>query len=308
MSFFNFFKREDTMSEQENCGRCHNKVNLCNDSLLQFGRTGCTYGADEVITPSINNTRAGYAVNEGKINELKISWLGEADEEIVVFVNGKEVVATHIEGLDGTECVKLKEKICDCDVITVMERKDEEGKGILACDITVVVVLELACDHRFIREGDGVIEAIDTTGTTAVNAGNVWFTRTLDTVRNNTLPAYMGFLDTEDAIVLKEGIYKIWYESGISFDQSIAIDYSVKLQENINGGGWIDVVQSGAKDYTLAGNDGNVSAGRMITYRVNRGDIVKIRIQEMINKDTSLESGSAGAGIVVERIARSIDL
>ncbi len=177
-----------------------------------------------------------------------------------------------------------------------------------ACEISAVIEYEQDCDERFKREGDGVIEAIDTTGTTDVNVGATWFTRTLDTVRNNTLPAYMHFSDLEDAIKLKEGTYKIWYESGIKFDQSVALDYEVKLQESINGGLWQDIPQSGSTDFVLAGDNGNVTAGRMITYKVDRGNIAKIRIQEKISQDTSIETGSAGAGIVIERIKNSIDL
>jgi len=301
--------------EKPKCeGRCHDKVNLCNDSNYLFGRNECV---EHPFIPlkTAGNTHLGYAVNEGKATHLKVVWKGKASEVLLLERNGEPVEWLHIDGTDvSPKCFRLKERFCDCDVINIREvpagirakgdEEDEEkcGEFIPACEISVVVEYEQDCDARLRKEGDGVLEAIDTTGTTDVNTGSAWFTRKLDSVRNNTLPTKMNFNGSESSVVLKPGIYKVWYESGIKFDQSVSLEYSVKLQENINGAGWTDIPQSGSADFVLAGDKGNVTAGRMITYKVNHGETVHIRIQEMISKDTSIETGSAGAAIVVERV------
>ena len=306
---------EATHIEKPECeGRCHTKVNLCNDSNYAFGRNECLEHPFSHLK-TVGDTKLGYAVNEGKATHLKVVWSGEASEVLVLERNGMPVEWLHIDATDESpKCFKLKERYCDCDVVNVREvpagvrsvedANDEEkcGEFIPACAISVVVEYEQDCDARLRREGDGVLEAMDTTGTTAVNTGAVWFTRKLDSVRNNTLPSKMVFNPSESSVDLKPGIYKVWYESGIKFDQSVSLEYSVKLQENTNGAGWVDIPQSGSADFVLAGDKGNVTAGRMITYKVNPGDHISIRIQEMISKDTSIETGAAGAAIVVERV------
>jgi len=206
--------------------------------------------------------------------------------------------------------MEIKEEFCECDILNVISfgKPVDVDKPISPAGcLTVSVWIEPKCKIQFHREGDGIIEAIDTSGNTDLTAPLTWVTRTLDSVRLNTLPAFMQFIDSEDCIELKNGIYKINYQSGVLFDQSVNIGYEVKLQESIDGGAWVDIPQSGSVDYAL-GVGGNVDAGRTLTYEVVRGSKAKLRIQEKITADTSIQSGGAGAGIVIERIKNSIDL
>lgn len=306
-------------------GNCYGKPNLCNDSTYFFTRRGRRKPFNYLDS---GDTQLGWAVNEGTAKFVKITWDDRDDvsETLVLTKNGKPVEFITIDKTDESpKCVPIKEEFCDCDVLNIKEipggcktpedidvakTPDEEGKFPFrwkpACGINVVVEYERACDIHFLPEGDGVAEAMDTTGTTDVVNGATWYTRTLDTERNNTLGGFAVFDASDSSYELAFGVYKIWYESGISFDQSIALDYDVKLQENVDGTGWVDITQSGSSDYTLAGNNGNVTAGRMITYKVPHGSTAKIRIQEKISQDTSIQTGSAGAGIVIERVANGI--
>jgi len=296
---------------EERKPECHQKPNLCNDSILTFGRnSGCFAPGSPLL--GTGQTKVGYAVNECVAKHLKVAWEGfyEAIETLTLTRNGEPVQFITIDGTDGSLCISINEKFCDCDVLNVVSvEADVNGdkKFNPAGCITVSVWVEPKCRLKFHREGDGLIEAIDTTGATALISGNVWTTRDLDTERNNTLPGYMQFHASENCISLKHGVYKIDYQSGVLFKESINIEYATKLQESINGGAWTDIAQSGSVDYAL-GVGGNVAAGRSLTYKVSRGDNVKIRIQEKISSDTSLQEGGSGAGIVIERVKNSIDL
>lgn len=291
-----------SVEQVEECGRCHTKVNLCNDSFLTFGRSGCTYGADEVAMLSVNETRAGYAVNDGRINEVKISWLGEADEVVAVLVNGEEVASTHIAGVDGTECIEIKENVCDCDVITVVEvAGGEDSKGIYACDITALVVLELDCDHRFKREGDGVFEAYISDGT-SVSIPTAWSTVAPDTVRLNTIPGYVSYDTVSGVATLKHGVYKIDYAMTIETQTSTALNFKGKLLVNGN-----DYPSSLSAAHILAGNGGDVSVAQGVTLVVPQGHTATVELEAITDVDSSY-NGNADANIIIERIANSIDL
>lgn len=301
-------------------GECHSddrcpsreRPNLCNDLVYTFGaNTGCR--AENEPLEGTGGTKIGYGINAGKLRDVKIVWSGShpADEVIVVQKNGQDIAWVHIEGEEGVECAEVMERFCDCDVVNVVSKAagvsgPEVGEWKPASCITVTLEIEPKCRVHFLPEGDGVAEAIDTTGSTAVVTGATWYTRTLDTERNNTLGGFATFIDSEDAYELGFGVYKIWYESGIEFDQSVNVAYNVKLQENVDGAGWIDIPQSGNVDFILAGDEGNVSAGRMITYKVPHGSTAKIRIQEKITQDTSIQNATGGSGIVVERVANGI--
>jgi hypothetical protein len=317
----------------EPCGQGHDHhehrdctPNLCNELVYTFGSNkGCRCAGRALETTG--GTHIGYAVGEGTLKAIRIVWSGSnmANEELVVTKNGEEIASVVISGEEGKKCVCVCEPICGCDVINVVSEVpmpkcpdgeqcpdgDDEGDAPewhpAGC-ITVSLEIEPKCHFRFIPEGDGVAEAIDTTGTTPVTTGATWFTRTLDTERNNTLGMFATFIDAEDAYELKWGTYIISYQSGVMFDQSVNVSYRTKLQENVNGGGWTDILQSTAYDFNLSGDDGNVAAGRTITYKVNKGDSVKIRIQEMITQDTSVQNATGGAGLVIERIANGITL
>jgi len=306
-------------------GKCQSEPNLCNDSTYFFTRRGRRRPFTNLDS---GDTQLGWAVNEGKAKFIKITWDDSDDvvETLVLTRNGRPIEYVTIDGSDESpKCIPIKEEFCDCDVMNIKEVPggcrtpedidnaripDEEGrfpfKWKPACSINVVVEYERDCDIHFLPEGDGVAEAIDTTGTTSVVNGATWYTRSLDTERNNTLGGFAVFDPIESTYELGFGVYKIWYESGIEFDQSVNVAYNVKLQENVDGAGWVDIVQSGNVDFILAGDEGNVSAGRMITYRIPHGSSVKIRIQEKITQDTSIQNATGGAGIVIERVANGI--
>jgi len=306
-------------------GHCQDKPNLCNDSNYFFTRRGRSAPFTNLDS---GDTKLGWAVNEGKAKFVKITWddRDEVNETLMITKNGMPVEFITIDETDESpKCVPIAEEFCDCDVLNIKEIPcgcrsasdvedaaipDEDGRWPFswkpACGINVVVEYEQDCDIHFLPEGDGVAEAIDTTGNTDVITGATWYTRKLDAERNNTLGGFAVFVDAEDAYDLGFGVYKIWYESGIEFDQSVNVAYNVKLQENVDGAGYIDIPQSGNVDFILAGDEGNVSAGRMITYKVPHGSRAKIRIQEKITQDTSIQNASGGAGIVVERVANGI--
>jgi len=302
------------MSEHENCMK---KPNLCNDLVYTFGSNkGCR--AQNHPLETTGGTMLGYAVDTGTLRSVRVVWGGvcEADEVIVVTRNGEDIAWVKLEGESGTNCVELTEDFCGCDVINVVSRAGGvqgtsgtvPGAWIPAGCLTVTVGYENKCDIELLPEGDGVAEAIDTTGTTDVNVGATWFTRKLDTERNNTLGMFATFLDGDDAYQLKYGIYIIHYTSSITFDQSVNVAYKTKLQTSTNGGGWIDYPQSGGVDFNLSGDDGNVEAGRTVTLKVAKGDTVKVRIQEMITQDTSIQNATGGAGMVIERVANGVKL
>lgn len=303
------FKGDNMSRDHGNGCECH--ANLCNDLAYLFGRNDCVTHSG-IPLKTVGDTIIGYAVNKGKLHEIKIVWKGNKDtrELLAITKDGEEIEWVMIEGESGTKCVTVDEKYCDCEVINVVEKAlgtppqgGEVGEFNPPCAITVALWYTPECDIRVTPEGDGVAEAVDTTGTTPVVAGATWYVRTLDFERNNTIPSFATFIDAEDAYELKWGMYIIAYQSGIDFDKSVNVRYDIKLQHNINGGGWVDLPQSGAYDFNLSGDDGTVAAGRTITYRVNQGDTVKIRMIEKISDDTSLQNASGGAGIVIERIA-----
>jgi hypothetical protein len=304
----------DKPGNGEGHGGCGKHYNLCNDLCLTFGRIRDCFYPDGQPLKATGGATCGYAVNEGKIKHIKVAWKSFCDEVFETFaltVNGERVQFFTIDGKEGSLCVEVKEKVCDCDVVNIVScGKDAgpDGKPVIppAC-VTVSIWMEPTCSKKFHKEGDGLLEAIDTTGATSLISANVWTTKDLDTERNNTLPLFMQFLPAENCVSLRQGVYKIDYQSGVKFKESINIEYETKLQASINGGVWEDILQSGSVDYAL-GVGGNVSAGRALTYKVNRGDNVKIRIQERISADTSLQDSGAGAGIVIERVKNSIDL
>ena len=304
----NIFKGDNMSVENENGCECH--ANLCNDLAYLFGRNDCVTHPG-IPLKTVGDTRIGYAVNKGKLTEIKIVWKGNRDtkEMLAVTKDGKEIEWVMIEGESGTKCVSVDEKYCDCDVINVVEKalgtppQGEVGEFNPPCAITVALWYTPTCDIHVSPEGDGIAEAIDTTFTTPVVTGGVWYVRTLDTERNNSMPSYATFIDAEDAYELKDGMYILSYQSGIIFTQSVNVSYIIRLQENVNGAGWVDVAQTGAIGFNLSGDDGNVTASRTVTYRVAVGSTAKLRIIEKITQDTSIQNATGGAGIVIERVA-----
>jgi hypothetical protein len=297
----------------EDCGRCNRKKpNLCNDLVYTFGsKDGCR--EEGAALEGTGGTHVGYGINAGILREVKVVWEGhtEASEVIVVQRNGEDIAWVKIDGQSGVECCQVKEKFCDCDVINVVSRAagasaDEVGEWLPAGCITVTTEIEPQCRTHFMPEGDGIAEAYDATNSVDVTNGNTWYTRTLDTERLNTMPAYANFDNADDAYELKHGVYKIDFGAGIEFTQSINIAYTVKLQENVDGAGWVDIPAATNIDHNLSGDNGNVSATLGIAYYVPHGSTAKIRIQEMISQDTSIQAADAGGKIVVQRIANGI--
>ena len=306
--------------EARRCPHPHKpKPNLCNDVVLAFGSDKCRSEDDNLAMAGGAINCAGYAVpDKGYVRALTVTWdnlgCGQYAEKLVLQVNGEDIPGAELAITDdlGTDHLCLEDLhilVDDCDTINIVSRNiDEENCWQQACQVEATVWFTPKCKIKLISEGDGVAEAMDTTGSTDVVNGATWYTRTLDAERNNTMPYFADFIDTEDAYELRWGIYKITYESGIKFDQSTALEYKVKLQENIDGAGWVDIPYSNNIDYVLAGDDGNVSAGRTITYKVDRHSKSKIRIQEFITQDTSIQAAAGGAGIVIERVSNGIAL
>lgn len=309
---------ENENTQENSCeDRCYNHLNFCNDLVYTFGiNKGCRKQDEALETTGA--TQIGYAVNKGKLKDIKIVWSGEHDafEQLIITRNGKQIASTVIEGPSGTLCVETSAYLCDCDVINVFstavgvedeEGNDMPGEWLPAGCITVSLWIEPKCKTKPHPEGDGIAEAFDTTGFTGVLTGDTWYTRTLDTERLNTIPGYVSFDDSTDSYKLKAGIYKITYETGIEFDQSVAVDYYTKLEVN-DGSGWVDYPNSSSADYCLAGSNGNVVASRTVTMKVDHDQELNIRISEMISKDTSIQSAGAGGSLVIERVANGLGL
>lgn len=308
-------KMEDTvMSVEEKCeGRCHHKVNLCNDVAYNFGRNECV---EHPFIPLevAGGSRLGVVLNEGKLTYIKIVWKGEAQENLIITRNGEPIEFVSIDETDkGVKCIKLKEEVCDCDVINVIEAPQgcmvlsaDDNDGPLGefkppCSISVIIEAEPDCDERFKREGDGLFEAYISDGT-AVTIPTSWSTVVPDTVRVNTIPSYVSYDSSTGIVTLKHGVYKVDYAMTIQTQTSTSLNFSGKLL--VDG---VDYPSSFSADHILAGQGGDVSLAQGVTVVVPRGQTVTIELQAETDVDSSY-NGNADANIIIERVKNSIDL
>jgi hypothetical protein len=288
--------------ENERCER----PNYGNDLVYLFGTNkGCREENHSLET--VGGTGIGYAINKGLLTDIKINWSGKCDasEVIVVQKNGQDIAWTLIEGKCGTKCVQIKEEFCDCDIINVVSRAQgvqdptgEPGKWVPAGCITVALWYT-PYNHIKPKCTTGVIEAINTDGAFNLAIPNVWTVKPLDTVRNNTIPAYASFSDTDDAIILKTGVYAIEYGSQLEFYQSVNVVYSIQLEVD-DGTGWVAVPYSLASTYTL-GVSPVISTNRSITYAVPANSTYKFRIVERLSDDTATKIVGSGGYIIADR-------
>ena len=298
------------------CGGSEPVNKLGDKVVLTWGSNKCR-GENSLLEMTGDSVNyQGYAIPfKSQIVAITATWndlgCGNYNEVLIVQVNGEDTGAM-LEVRKDTKCPVPLTKKClvletplelnECDSINIVSRSIDNMCWEQACNLEVTVWLATPCDCKPEPnpEGDGIIEVIDTLGTSPI--GTTWNVRELDTVRNNTMPSYASFDDAGDFISLKEGVYSIWYGCAISTIKSINLVFEIRLQSD-EGFGWADIPFSGNTDHDLSGDIGNLSTTRSITYHVPTGQTYKFRIIEKISDDTSIQASQSGAGFIAERIA-----
>ena len=299
--------------------RCHphfDKKNYCNDTVLTWGSDKCRKENETLAMSGGAANCAGYAIpRDAVIHSITATWdkdeCGGFNETLVLQINGQDVegaaiVASDALGTDHVCLTKLKVNVNECDTVNIVSRRSAEDEcWEQACNVEVAVYFEMECNRKLhlAKEGDGVIEALDTTGVSTI--GTAWTVRALDTVRTNTMPAKASFSDTGDYIELKEGVYKIWYGAGLATKQSTNLVYETVLEID-DGSGWAQIPFSGNNDHDLSGDKGAMNCTRMITYTVPHGQAFKFRLMEKVSADTSIQVAESGASLLIERVANGL--
>lgn len=311
------------MSEEEilSCNdgaHCHphfGKKNYCNDSVVTFGSNLCRSEGETLPMSGGAANCAGYAIpKDAVVHSITATWdhdkCASYNETLILQVNGQDIEGAEIKisdeaGTDHVCLTDIKVNVNECDTINIVSRGQEDECWQQACNLEVAVWFEMECNRKLhlVREGDGVIEALDTQGISTI--GTAWSVRALDTVRTNTMPSKAQFSDSGDYVELKEGVYKLWYGAGIATKQSTNLVYDIQLEVD-DGSGWAPVSQSGNTDHDLSGDKGALNATRMITQTVPHGDVYKYRIVEKVSADTSIQVAEAGASLLIERVANGL--